>query len=106
MILIWPSLIIDQMAQVRRITWTQRLKPISEMKTLEIILSETTRLRALIFGMKLHLVDLYKLLFKLCSWAKNGPTRGHMFYIDLYRENMKKNFLSETTRPRALIFGM
>ena len=27
-----------------------------------------------------------------------------MFYIGLYRENMKKFFLSETTRPRALIF--
>ena len=29
-----------------------------------------------------------------------------MFCIDLYRENMKKIFLSETTRPRALIFGL
>ena len=28
-----------------------------------------------------------------------------MFYIGLYRENVKKIFLSETTRPRALIFG-
>ena len=30
----------------------------------------------------------------------------HMFYIGLYREQHKKIFLSETTRPRALIFGM
>ena len=30
----------------------------------------------------------------------------HMFYIGLYRENMKKIFLCETTRPRALIFVM
>ena len=29
-----------------------------------------------------------------------------MFYIVLYRENMKKIFLSETLSPRALIFGM
>ena len=29
-----------------------------------------------------------------------------MFYIGLYRENVEKIFLSETTRPRALIFGM
>ena len=30
-----------------------------------------------------------------------------MFYIGLYRENVKKKmFLSETTRPRALIFGI
>ena len=29
-----------------------------------------------------------------------------MFYIGLFRENMKKILLSETIRPRALIFGM
>ena len=29
-----------------------------------------------------------------------------MLYIDLYREKHEKIFLSETTRPRALIFGM
>ena len=29
-----------------------------------------------------------------------------MFYIGLYRDNMKKIFLSETTRHRVLIFGM
>ena len=29
-----------------------------------------------------------------------------MFYIGLYRENVKKNFLSETTRPRALGFSI
>ena len=29
-----------------------------------------------------------------------------MFYIGLYRENMNKIFLSETTRHIALIFGM
>ena len=31
---------------------------------------------------------------------------GHMIYIGLYRENVKKIFLSETTRPTALIIGM
>ena len=35
-----------------------------------------------------------------------APTRGHMFYIDLHMENMKKIFLSETIWPRALVFGM
>ena len=30
---------------------------------------------------------------------------GNMFYIGLYRENVKK-ILSETTEPRALIFGI
>ena len=29
-----------------------------------------------------------------------------MFYIGLYRENIKKIFLSEFTMPKALIFGM
>ena len=31
---------------------------------------------------------------------------GHMFYIGLYMEQHEKIFLSETTRPRALVFGM
>ena len=32
---------------------------------------------------------------------------GHMvFHIGLYRENHEKIFLSETIRPRALIFSM
>ena len=35
-----------------------------------------------------------------------APPRGHMFYIGLYREKHEKIFLSETTRFRALIFGM
>ena len=34
-----------------------------------------------------------------------GPG-GHMLYIVLYREKHEKIFLSENTRPRALIFGM
>ena len=29
-----------------------------------------------------------------------------MFYIGFYREKHEKIFLSETTRPRALVFGM
>ena len=38
--------------------------------------------------------------------AKMGPPRGHMFYLGLYREHMKKIFLSEITGPRSLIFSM
>ena len=34
------------------------------------------------------------------------PPRGQMFNLGLYRENVKKIFLSETTGPKALIFGM
>ena len=35
-----------------------------------------------------------------------APPVGHMFYIGLYKENVKKIFLSETTGFKALIFGM
>ena len=31
---------------------------------------------------------------------------GLMFYIGLYLEQHEKIFVSETTRPRALMFGM
>ena len=37
---------------------------------------------------------------------KIGLPGGHMFRRGLFRENMKKTVLSETTRARALIFGM
>ena len=46
-------------------------------------------------------------LFKLCLLGQNWPRpRGQMFYIGLYREVQGKIFLSETIRPRALIFGI
>ena len=35
-----------------------------------------------------------------------GRGGGHMFYIGLYMEQHEKIFLFETTRPKALIFGM
>ena len=35
-----------------------------------------------------------------------APTWSQMFYIGLYRENMKKIFLSETRRPRQMIIGI
>ena len=35
-----------------------------------------------------------------------APLWGHMFYIGLYREYHEKIFLSDTTRHRALIFGI
>ena len=33
-----------------------------------------------------------------------APPRSHIFYIGLYRESVKKIFLSEITGPKALIF--
>ena len=42
----------------------------------KIFLSETTRPRALIFGMKHHLVDLQKVCSNYTPGAKNGPALG------------------------------
>ena len=41
-----------------------------------IFLSETTMSRAMIFGMKHHLVILYQVWSNYISGAKNGPTPG------------------------------
>ena len=35
-----------------------------------------------------------------------APPGGHKLYIGLYREKREKIFLSETTTPRAMLFGM
>ena len=37
-------------------------------------------------------------LTKLCLWGQKWPILDVMFYIGLYREYIKKIFLSETTR--------
>ena len=73
-----------------------------------IFLSETTRHRALIFGMLYPLVNLYQVFLKIISLGpKMDPPWSHMFYIGLYIEkHIEKIFLSETISPRALIFGM
>ena len=49
----------------------------------KIFLSESTRPRALIFGMKHHLVNLDQVCSNYISGAKNGWPWGHMFYIGL-----------------------
>ena len=73
----------------------------------KIFLSETTRPKALISGMKHHLVNLYYFCSNYAPGAKIwARPRGHMICIDLYRENMKKSSNPETTRLRVLIFGM
>ena len=40
-------------------------------------------------------MDLYQVCLNYCPEAKNGLTSagGHMFYIGLYRENVKKSCL-------------
>ena len=72
----------------------------------KIFLSETTMPRALIFGKKHHIVNLYQVCSNYIPGAKNGLPPGHMFYIDLYRGKHEKIFLSESIWLRALIFGM
>ena len=53
-----------------------------------IFLSETTSSRALIFGMKHHLVNLYQVCSNYFAGPKMAHPEGHMFYIGLYRENI------------------
>ena len=75
----------------------------------EKILPETTRPRVLIFGMKYHIVNIYQVCSNYILGAKNGPDTGVtcLTSLDLYKEkHEKKNFLSETIWPRALMFGM
>ena len=74
------------------------------MKT--IFMSRPTRPRALIFGMKHHLVNFYQVCSNYIPGAKNGPPKGSHVYIGLYKEKHEKIFLSETIRLRALIFCM
>ena len=61
----------------------------------KIFLSETIRPRALILGMKHH-----PSLFNLCPWVQKwAHLGGHIFYIGLYRENMKR---SSCLKPQGL----
>ena len=72
-------------------------------KHVKIFLSEPTRLRALIFRMNHHLVNLCQVCSNHIPGAKNGPPReSHV----LNRENMKKSSCLKPVRLRSLIFGM
>ena len=58
----------------------------------KIFFPETTRPKALIFGMCHHLVDLYQVSSNYAPWVKRGPPCWvHMFNIGLIRENIKKS---------------
>ena len=90
MILIWPSLIIVLMFLVRCISRSHRL---DQKLSLDIsyVANPSGPLPS---------------LFKLCTLCQKWPGPGcHMFFIGLFREN-EKIFMSDSTRPRALIFGM
>ena len=54
-------------------------------------LSETTRPRVFIFGVKHHLVNLYQVCSNYIHWAKNGLPRAYAYaYIG---KNMKTSCL-------------
>ena len=76
------------------------------MKPLKIFLSETTTPRVLIFGMYDKLMDLYQFVQVMPLWSKMGLPQGSHVLHRLIWEKHRKIFLSETTRLRALIFGM
>ena len=54
-----------------------------------------------------NLVDLYQVCSNCAPGAKIDPSLGVTCFTQAYiGKNMEKIFLSETIRPRALIFGM
>ena len=71
-----------------------------------IFLSETTRPRALIFCMMHYLVVFYQVVQIIPLRPKMVHPMDHLLYIGLNRVKPENIFLSETIRPRAMIFGM
>ena len=60
------------------------------VKTLKIFLSETIRVRATKFGMKLYLMGPYEVSSNYSPGVKFDPHPGrHKFYMGLYRENFR-----------------
>ena len=76
------------------------------VKTLRIFLSKSIRPRTTIFGMQHHLVDLYKDCSKFAPRVKIDPAPGVTSFTQDYIVNFLKVFLSETERPRTVVFGM
>ena len=54
-------------------------------------MSETTMPRALIFGIKHHLIDLYQACSKYAPVAKMASPKGHRFYIGLYEGHLESS---------------
>ena len=75
-------------------------------KHVKMFLSETTRLKALLFGMEQHLVNRYQVCSNYVPGAENGFASGSRFTWAYIGKNIKRILLSETIRPRALIFGL
>ena len=79
------------MVLVHCIARSQRLKiDFRDDNFKKIFWPKTIMPRALIFGMKHQLVDLYQVCSNYTPGAKNGPApRGHMFNIGFNGENIK-----------------
>ena len=76
-------------------------------KPWKIFLFETIRPRALIFNVKHYLEDLYQVCSNYTPVAKNCPPWGsQVVHYRLIKGKHGKKFLSETIKPRALIFGL
>jgi len=67
------------------------------MKLSKIFLSETTRPRSVIFGIKHHLEVLYQSCSNYTPVSKLTLPRGSQFYIELYKENIKQLLLLSHT---------
>ena len=92
---LWSKLALPRESQVR--TKEQR------WKTSKLFFSETAQCRALIFGMKDLLVDLFQVKIQPLG-SKLAPAQGgHKFE---HRNKGKLQNSSQTGRRRALIFGM
>ena len=76
------------MVLVHCISRSHRLKKIFEMKIVIIFLSETTRSRALIFGMSHQLDDFYKVnsSYATATGTKSGPPPGSHVLHSLLRK--------------------
>ena len=59
------------------------------------------------FGKNHHPGDLNQVCSNYApKWAKNGPAPGITCFTLAYKGLTLKIFLSVTTKPRALLFGM
>ena len=93
------------MVPVHCISRSNRLKIDFQIENLKKT-SEITKPRALIFGMKHHLVNLEQVCSNYTPGAKHGPAPGVTCFTKTYTGKNMEIFLSETIRLRALIFGM
>ena len=91
----------QRMSGVRRKSSVVR-RPSSTIASNDIS-SETAKPRALIFGMKHCLVDLYQVCSNGGPWLQNGPAAGGLgFKNEIYL----KIFFSRTAWLRYLKFGL